>query len=399
MTTDQAALAARLRTAAVQTLPFGRARLKEYTFAESPTGDLVALRRCADLVAAAHAQLGGRTERIASMAGEHLVSRWGGEDPGGHLVVIGHYDTVWPVGQLEQMPYADDGETIAGPGTYDMKAGLVVLEMALRAMQDAGIAPAIPIRAVLVADEEVGSPDGRAVVEAHLEGAVAVIGLEPPHPDGALKIGRLGSTRLRLRVRGREAHAALDPEKGVSAIDELLDQLAAIRAAVPTDGTALLNVGTIAGGTRTNVIAGDAEAHLGLRFASPEVESSVLAAIARLECRRAGAVLEADVLTARPTWAARPADPFLERVAALGGLLGQQISGRPATGAGDTNFAGARGLPTLDGFGPTGRGAHAADESVLVRSLADRAALLATSLAIGFPTALVQHDVNQRRRT
>jgi glutamate carboxypeptidase len=397
MTTDTAALAARLCAAAAQTLPFGRARLREYTVAESPTGDLAALRRCADLVAAAHAQLGGRTGRIASSAGEHLVRRWGGEDVRGHLLVIGHYDTVWPVGQLEQMPYADDGERIAGPGTYDMKAGLVVFEMALRALRDAGGAPGVPVRAVLVAGEEVGSPEGRAVLDAHLEGAAAVIGLEPPHPDGALKTARLGSTRLRLRVHGRAAHAALDPEKGISAIDELLDQLAAIRAAVPADGTALLNVGTITGGTRANVIAGEAEAELGLRFASPEVESSVLGAIARLECRRPGAVMEVDVLSARPTWAQRPADGFLDHVTAVGGLLGQRIAGRPATGAGDTNVAGARGLPTLDGFGPKGRGAHAADESVLVAGLVDRAALLATILAIGFPNAPYQHDVNRGR--
>jgi glutamate carboxypeptidase len=253
--------------------------------------------------------------------------------------------------------------------------------MAMRALAEAGAAPARRVRLVTVADEEVGSPSGRAVVERHLDGAVAVLGLESPHPDGALKSARRGSTRVLLSVRGREAHAALDPGKGISAIDELLDQVAAARAAVPDDGTTLFNVGRIEGGSRANVVAGSASAEIGLRFASAEAERRVLDALTGAEPRRPGAVVEATVLSSRPTWPEREENPLLETVARIGAALGQQITGRPAAGAGDTNLPGSLGLPTLDGFGPRGRGAHAEDESIEVAALAERAALLAAVIA------------------
>jgi glutamate carboxypeptidase len=280
------------------------------------------------------------------------------------------------------MPYTDDGTTIAGPGTYDMKSGLVAVEMALRALAAAGAAPARPVRLVAVGDEEVGSPTGRTVIERHLDRAVAVLGLESPHPDGALKTARRGSTRILLTVHGREAHAALDPGKGISAIDELFDQVAAARAAVPGDGTTLFNVGRIEGGTRANVIAGTASAEIGLRFTSAEAESQVLDALAEAEPRRPGAVVEATVLSSRPTWPERADDPLLGEVARIGALLDQRITGRPAAGAGDTNLPGSLGLPTLDGLGPRGRGAHAADESIEIAALAERAALLAALMVL-----------------
>ncbi|GAA4614950.1 M20 family metallopeptidase [Actinoallomurus liliacearum] len=375
-------LATALADETARLLDFGRRRLREYALAESPSGDSAALARCAGLIEAGHREAGGTVAR----EGEHLVSRFGPEE-GPHLLLVGHYDTVWPVGRLDTMPYTDDGTTITGPGTYDMKGGLVAAEMALRALRAAGTAPARQVRLVVVADEEVGSPTGRAAVERHLDGAVAVLGLESPHPDGALKNARRGSVRVRLGVQGREAHAALDPGKGVSAIDELIDQLAVVRGVVPADGTTLCNVGRIEGGRRANVIAGEASAEIGLRFASADAERTVLDALAALRPVRAGAVVEASVLSARPTWPERSVDPLLDHIAGLGGLLGQRITGRPAAGAGDTNLPGSRGLPTLDGFGPPGRGAHAADEAISVAGLADRAALLAGIMAWPPPSA------------
>jgi glutamate carboxypeptidase len=369
-------LARRLAAAASDLLPFGRDRLRSYVLAESPSGDAEALARCAALIEAGHREAGGRVSRENG----HLVTDFGpAEDP--HLLLVGHYDTVWPVGRLAAMPYTDDGVTIAGPGTLDMKSGLVAVEMAMRALAAVGVAPSRRVCLVTVADEEVGSPTGRAVVERRLDGAVAVLGLESPHPDGALKSARRGSTRVLLSVRGREAHAALDPGKGVSAIDELLDQVAAARAAVPDDGTTLFNVGRIEGGSRANVIAGSASAEIGLRFASAEAERRVLDALTGASPRRAGAVVEATVLSSRPTWPERDGNPLLETVARIGAALGQRITARPAAGAGDTNLPGSLGLPTLDGFGPRGRGAHAENESFSVAALAERAALLAAIAA------------------
>ncbi|WP_460351190.1 M20/M25/M40 family metallo-hydrolase [Actinoallomurus acanthiterrae] len=369
-------LATALTDATARLLGFGRDRLREYALAESPSGDTAALARCAALIGAGHREAGGTVARD----GEHLVSRFGPQD-GPHLLLVGHYDTVWPVGRLATMPYTDDGTTITGPGTYDMKGGLVAVEMALRALSAAGAAPAGQVRLVVVADEEVGSPTGRAVVERHLDGATAVLGLESPHPDGALKNARRGSVRVRLGVRGHEAHAALDPGRGVSAVDELIDQIATVRGAVPDDGTTLFNVGRIEGGRRANVVAGEASAEIGLRFAAAAAERTVLDAFADLRPVRPGAAVEATVLSARPTWPERSPDPLLDHVARIGGLLGQDVTGRPAAGAGDTNLPGSLGLPTLDGFGPRGRGAHAADEAIRVTGLAERAALLAGIMA------------------
>jgi glutamate carboxypeptidase len=369
-------LATALTDATAGLLPFGRERLREYALAESPSGDTAALERCAALITAGHEEAGGAVSREDG----HLVTRFGPGD-GPHLLLVGHYDTVWPTGRLATMPYTDDGTTIAGPGTYDMKGGLVAVEMALRALRETGTAPARQVRLVVVSDEEVGSPTGRPVIERHLDGAVAVLGLESPHPDGALKNARRGSTRVLLRVCGREAHAALDPGKGISAIDELFDQVATVRAAVPDDGTTLFNVGRIEGGSRANVIAGEASAEIGLRFTSAAAERQVLDALTGATPQRAGAVVEATVLSTRPTWPERANDPLLGSVARVGALLGQDITGRPAAGAGDTNLPGSLGLPTLDGFGPRGRGAHAADEAIKVASLAERAALLAGIMA------------------
>ncbi|MQA94776.1 MAG: M20/M25/M40 family metallo-hydrolase [Streptosporangiales bacterium] len=372
----------RIRDAAVGLLDFGRERLRDYALAESPTGDAAALDACARLIEAGHAEAGGATRRVPGPAGDHLVTTWGPED-GPYVVLLGHYDTVWPVGRLDQMPYTDDGTRIAGPGTYDMKAGLVAVEMAMRALAEAGAGPALSVRAVVVADEEVGSPDGRTVVEREVTGAAAVFGLEPPHPGGALKTGRKGSTRVKIKVTGREAHAALDPDKGVHAIDELIDQLAAARAAVPEDGSTMYNVGRIEGGTRANVIAGEAWAEIGLRFATPEAEAAVLGAITAPRPVREGAEVRAEILSSRPAWAPPETNPLLEAVAAAGREVGQAVTGRPASGAGDTNYTGALGVPTLDGFGPDGQGAHAASEGIVVASLAERAALLAALLATG----------------
>jgi glutamate carboxypeptidase len=366
------------RTAA-EFLEFARTRLRAYASAESPSGDTEALAACADLIAAGHQEVGGRVERVPGPAGDHLVTTWGPSD-GPHLLLIGHYDTVWPVGRLATMPYVDDGERIAGPGVFDMKGGLVVIEAALRTLARLGLSPVRQVRLVVVADEEVGSPDSRKLIERHADGAVAALGFESPHPRGVLKTGRRGSSRIRIQVTGREAHAAIDPGKGVSAIDELLDQLVAMRKVIPNDGTTLANIGKVQGGTRSNVVAGEAYAEIGLRFTDPVVERDVLGRLLALEPERDGAKVEVTLLSNRPAWAAPDPNPLLDHVIATGAKLGQQLSGRTAPGAGDTNLTGSLGVPTLDGFGPLGRGAHAADESIIVASLVDRIALVAALL-------------------
>jgi glutamate carboxypeptidase len=354
-------------------------RLREYVSDETPTGAVDALNAFADRLVLRYGELGGTARRVPAPTGDHVVADFPGVGPragDAPLLFLAHHDTVWPVGQLQDaMPWREQDGVIHGPGVFDMKGGLVVLETALEQVADLDHRP---VRVVVVADEEVGSPSARELVTAESKGVVAALGLEPPHPNGDLKTSRRGSSRVRIEVTGREAHAALDPASGVSAIDELVDQLVAVRALVSEYDDVLCNVGTITGGGRTNVVPGQASADLGFRFVDPETERAVLEAVTGLEPLRPGAVLEVSVLSNRPAWQPSEAvSQLLSAVATAGRSIGQRVGGAAATGAADTNLTGWLGVPTLDGLGPLGKGAHAVHEQVIAASLAERAALVA----------------------
>jgi glutamate carboxypeptidase len=230
---------------------------------------------------------------------------------------------------------------------------------------------------VVVADEEIGSPSARALVTAEAAGVYAAFGFEPPHRNGDLKTSRWGSTRVRIEVTGREAHAALDPAGGVSAIDELVDQLVAVRRVVADHDHVLCNVGTVTGGGRTNVVPGSAAAEIGFRFMDPATEEAVLAEITALQPVR-DAQLQVRVLSNRPAWQPSAAtEELLAKVAAAGRSVGQEVGGAAASGAADTNLTGWLGIPTLDGLGPLGKGAHAVHEQIIAATLTERAALVA----------------------
>src|SRR5262249_54993786 len=235
------------------------------------------------------AELGGAVELVPGDAGDHVRAAFAaglrapGPAPGrggspsrastrGHILVVGHYDTVWEAGWLASHPFVVRDLVATGPGVLDMKGAIVALELALELLRDSGRALAQPVQVVLVADEEGPSPHGGTAVMAAAAGAAAVVGLEPPHPDGGLKTGRRGVARVRLEVRGREAHAGLAVAGGVSAIDELLDQLVRLRDALPRASDLGWNIGRVSGGTRANVVAGRASAEVGLRFATRQTE-------------------------------------------------------------------------------------------------------------------------------
>lgn len=368
-----------LRAAATRLLPAARARLADYVRHETPTGDVAALDALARSLTDRYTELGAVVEEVDSPAGRHVVADWGKIGHAGHVLLLGHHDTVWPSGQLDTMPYIDDGDTIRGPGVFDMKGGLVAAEMALQLLTEQRLRTR-PVRMLVVADEEVGSPHARPLVERTAANAAAVLGLEPPHADGALKTARLGSTRLRIAVSGVEAHAALDPNTGVSAVEELVDQLLRIRQLVAHEPQVLCNVGTVMGGGRTNVIPGQAQAEIGLRFPDAATEQRVLSTLQALRPVRAHAQVQVKVLTNRPAWSDDTTARLLETVQTAGAGVGQCVEGRPAAGAADTNITGALGVPTLDGFGPAGRGAHAPEEQIRAHTLSMRAALLARTL-------------------
>jgi glutamate carboxypeptidase len=353
-------------------------RLELLVNLESPSGDPERLGALRAVLADGLAELGASVDAVPGPAGDHLRASLGlPAAPGRNLVLVGHFDTVWPAGTLERRPFRVDGALAHGPGTVDMKGALVALELAVRLMREMRLPFAHPVQVVLVCDEEVSSPDGRGPVLAAASDAVAVLGLEPPHPNGDLKNGRRGVARVRLEVDGRESHAGLAAGDGVSAIDELVDQLIRVRHALADVGGASCNVGHIAGGTRANVVAGHARAELGLRFGTEAAQQSVLSALADLAPVRDGAGVRSAVLSSRPAWAPDPDSWIVEFVRQLAARLGDRIGARPAGGAGDTNFTGAGGIPTVDGLGPNGRGAHAAHEHVQIESILRRAELLA----------------------
>jgi glutamate carboxypeptidase len=381
---------ARLAKAIGQAADYARERLARLVEMESPSGDVELLDALAVELAGGFHATGATSRRVPGPAGDHLVidavagngeaATASAPADGGALLVLGHYDTVLPRGHYADHPFRVNAGEATGPGAFDMKGGIVALEIALRAVREVGATLAWPLRLVLVSDEELGSPDGAELVRRELDGARAVIGLEPPQPDGGLKTGRRGVARMRVSVTGRAAHAGLDAAKGISAIDELLDQLIRLRTTMPTSRGIGVNVGTIEGGGRANVVSGHAFAEIGLRFATADEEDAVFATFDALESIREGARIEVTRLSHRPAWQAPEHNAFFDHVRDLAASLGQSLTGAPSGGAGDTNLPGSLGLPTLDGFGPRGRGAHSSDEVVELASILDRASLLAALL-------------------
>lgn len=373
--------AAGLVAAARDRLAQDVARLERYVADGSPTGDAAALDALADvLVADAHATgfAGGRVATADPAAGDAVLLDLPGRGAGAGAapaLLLAHHDTVHAHGAV---PLRRDGAVLHGPGTADMKGGIVV------ALAAAGLLHGLdhrPVRLLVTPDEEVGSPASAHLVRDAAAGVAYVLGLESPGPDGGLKTARRGSARLRLAVTGRAAHAAVDPGAGVSATDELLDQVAAARAAVAEHPDVLLNLGTLSGGTRANVVAAEAAADLGVRCATAATEQAVLARLLAPAPVRPGARVRAVLLSRRPPWEPGPASArLLAAVAAAGALVGAPVTGAPAPGAADSNLTAAAGVPTLDGFGPAGGGEHAATEHVHLPALADRAALLAVVL-------------------
>ncbi|GAA4951947.1 M20/M25/M40 family metallo-hydrolase [Actinoplanes utahensis] len=359
--------------------------LHRYTMLESPTGDRKALAALAEVLEADAGRAGLRTARETHPTGDHLIWTLPARGvPGPPILLLSHYDTVWPAGTLAGMPWSVDGDVIRGPGVYDTKAGIAALLTAVSSLTDGpGPVPPHPeVRVIVVADEEIGSPTAGDLVRSEAARSRAVLGLEPPHPGGDLKTGRRGSTRARVEVTGVEAHAALDPDAGASAIDELVDQLIRIRSLVASRPV-LLNTGTIAGGGRTNVVAGQAYAELGLRFTDPDDEDAVLTALHDLRPGHPKATVSTRLLSHRPTWRPSPAGTaLLEQIRSIATSIGQTVDGRPADGAADTNTTGSLGHPTVDGLAPPGGGAHARTEWVSASGLASRTALL-TALLTG----------------
>jgi glutamate carboxypeptidase len=348
------------------------AALERLVQAESPSPDKARCDACANEVAELFRQRTGVTaiRHRRPNAGDHLEIRLGdGPQP---IVLLCHHDTVWPDGTLARLPYRIDGDRVTGPGSYDMKAGIVEAAFALEQAR-----PKRPVVVLSTSDEEIGSASSRALIEETARQAAAVLVLEPAASGGAIKTARKGIADFVLEVGGRAAHAGVEPEKGISAVEELAHQVLALKAlADPANGTTI-NVGVATAGTRPNVVAAHARAEIDVRFTRASEAERVVTAIQRLQPRLEGARLRITGGVDRPPMERSPGVIRLAQLAQrLAGDVGFSLTETSTGGASDGNFTAAMGVPTLDGLGPDGGGAHADSEHLLVESWLQRTQLL-----------------------
>jgi glutamate carboxypeptidase len=345
---------------------------------ESPSDDKAAVDKLGKFLAAEFEGLGGKaTLHAQSSYGNHLQAEFAG-GAGKPVLLLGHFDTVWPLGTLKSMPFRREGDRAFGPGIYDMKAGIAMMVFALRALRSAGALPR-PVTVLLDTDEEVGSPTGRPLVEAVARECEAVLVLEPSQgPQGHLKTARKGVGDYTIRVRGRASHAGVDFEKGHSAIVELSRQILEVAKFTDLARGITVNPGVVQGGTRTNVVAAEASAEVDIRIARAADARELEQKFAALRPIDHGCALEVSGGLNRPPMERTEGTVRLyrlaqEHAAALGMAMDEASTG----GGSDGNFTSALGLPTLDGLGAVGEGAHAANESIVLSELPRRTALLA----------------------
>jgi glutamate carboxypeptidase len=345
--------------------------LRELVEIESPSYSH-GVRDVASLVAAELERLGGD---VALLEGDHLRAELPGH--GAPLLVCGHADTVWPLGTLESMPFRVERHRAYGPGVYDMKACLVVL---LEAIRRAGRGRRA-LRVFVTADEEMGSPTGRLLLERAAEGVDAALIVEPPGATGNLKTARKGLGRFALRLHGRPAHAGTHPSEGASAIDELARQIVALNALADEERGVSVNVGVVSGGTSENVVAAEAEARVDVRVARMPDRERLEQQLAALEPVDPRVTLElGGGWTRPPLERSEGAAQLFARAQAYGRELGLDLNEESSGGGSDGNIVGAVGVPVLDGLGAEGAGAHAPDERVILPSIPQRAELLSQLL-------------------
>ncbi|MHB1558734.1 MAG: M20 family metallopeptidase [Isosphaeraceae bacterium] len=359
------------------------ARLEELVSCESPSRDKPALDHLGARLGGMLRSAGGLVEVIRNdRGGDHLIARFPFQAPRATppALVLGHFDTVWPHGTLARLPFRlDDDGRAYGPGIYDMKAGLAIF---LHCMEEAPTnPPPRPVWALFTSDEEIGSPTSRALIEDLARQCAFALVLEPPLADGGLKTARKGVGRFRLEVEGKAAHAGVAPQDGRSAIVELAHQVLRIQEFQDPGAGTTLNVGVIQGGTTTNVVPAAASADIDVRVATAAEALRIESALRAIQPVTDGTRLTVTGGFNRPPMERSPGIASLfGQARQIAEKLGLTLTEGSTGGGSDGNFTAALGLPTLDGLGARGAGAHADNEHIVVESLGERARLLAALL-------------------
>jgi len=354
--------------------------LRQMVECESPSDNSAAVNRVVDFLASltlAHAKLktvpGGKF-------GKHLLCEFpAAKRGGGQILILSHSDTVWPLGTLANMPFREADGRLWGPGTLDMKGGIAIVLFAMQALREFDIP--LPHRVLLQvnSDEEVGSPSSRALTEKNAQASKAVYVVEPGTGlSGKLKTARKGVGGYTVAVHGRAAHAGVDFTNGASAILELAHQLQTIAGFTNLDRGLTVNPGVIAGGTRTNVIAAEAAAHIDIRIQRSKDFAALDRKFQTLKPFDKRCTLSVTGGLNRPPMERSAGTIRLYKQAeTIAKSMDLKLEESATGGGSDGNFTAALGIPTLDGLGPVGEGAHAPHESILIDRIPDRIALFA----------------------
>ncbi|MBE3126039.1 MAG: M20 family metallopeptidase [Acidobacteria bacterium] len=352
--------------------------LKQLAMLESPTHDKKAVDACAAFVAREFKRVGCKVTTLPQKdIGDLIVAEFAPgrlKDADDEILVLTHIDTVWPVGKIAKMPFYVSGNKLYGPGVLDMKAGVVMLLTALRSLNGLNVKPQKRVMVVVNTAEETGHPAAHDLIRKLARKASLVLCLEPAIPGGALKLERKGRLVVRLDVSGRAAHGG-SPEKGVSAIEELVTQIARLKRL--RTGETTVNVGLAGGGEKANVVAENAWAVLDIRFWKSTDRDRVLKILREAVPALRGARLKVSVeSTTPPMEKTKASEKLFVRAQEIAAGMGLSLKGGKTGGGSDASIAAGMGIPTLDGLGPDGDGIHAEHEHLILSSFVERTALL-----------------------
>jgi glutamate carboxypeptidase len=355
--------------------------IRQLVEVESPTDNKAGVDRLGSLLAGRFEGLGGHAKfHRTQNFGDHLQVDFPGKSGGKPVMLLGHLDTVYPLGTLKTMPFNIADGRVRGPGSFDMKSGIAFMMHAIEALRTwHGDELPRPVTVLLVSDEEVGSDTSRHITENLAKKSAAVLVLEPAYgPKGAVKTARKGVGEYLLKVTGKAAHSGLDFEEGESAIIELARQILEISKLTDVKRGITLNVGTVQGGTRSNVIPAEASAVVDARVMRMKDAAGLDRKVHSLKAFNRKCKLEISGGMNRPPLERTPMVAALYKKASdIAKQLGWKLEEAAVGGGSDGNLTAALGIPTLDGLGGVGEGAHATHESILISELPRRTALLA----------------------
>jgi glutamate carboxypeptidase len=353
--------------------------IRELVEIESPSDNKAAVDRLSEAVAQKFSQLGGEVRlHPAKNFGNHLQVNFAGQSAK-PVLLLGHYDTVYPLGTLATMPCRAVDNRLTGPGVLDMKSGIALMLYALEALQAWHGGLPRPVTVLLVSDEEVGSDSSRAITESLAKKAAAVLVLEPSYGfEGAVKTARKGVGDYLVKVTGKASHAGLDFQKGVNAILELARQIEKISGFTDLKKGLTVNVGIVSGGSRTNVVPAEASAQVDVRIARMKDAAGIDKKMRSLRPFNRKSKIEISGGINRPPMERTAGVAALyDQAKAIARELGWKLGEAAVGGGSDGNFTSGLGIPTLDGLGGVGDGAHAPHEHILISELPWRAALIA----------------------